>query len=330
MKILIFGGTRHHGRLIVEKLLGEGHDITVFSRGNTVPVFIKDVEFLWGDRHDKDTVKKHLAGRTFDAVIDNIAYTKVDVENLFEVINGNIGHYIFCSSGAVFTHKEFNVVYDDYDVDYSLPEEPTYSSQKRAIEKLLLYPTKGKEPDFPSTILRPTGVEGPNNPYERDNIWFWGRRILDGGPVIVPYDISHPVIWQFVYEADLVNAFISCLNNKDSHNSAFNIVGEEFFTPLELFELQKKILGKETSPVLVADAKIREYKGLEEYIISSNLWVQSVQRAKLKLGYRPTPLEKWVKITLEARLKEIKYKNPTGYTKRNLELEAAEYFGRYR
>ncbi len=35
MKILVFGGTRFFGKKLVERLVSEGHDVTIGTRGKT-------------------------------------------------------------------------------------------------------------------------------------------------------------------------------------------------------------------------------------------------------------------------------------------------------
>ena len=49
MKILIIGGSRFVGPLVVEKLLKKGHDVTIFNRGKIQSNYNK-VKFIQGKK----------------------------------------------------------------------------------------------------------------------------------------------------------------------------------------------------------------------------------------------------------------------------------------
>ena len=68
MRILILGGTSFIGPYQVRYALARGHTVTLFNRGRTNPHMFPEVEKLRGDRNDD---LASLAGRDWDAVIDN-------------------------------------------------------------------------------------------------------------------------------------------------------------------------------------------------------------------------------------------------------------------
>ena len=51
MKILIIGGSRFVGPLIVDKLVSKGHDVTLFNRGRIKSSY-KNIKFIQGDRKE--------------------------------------------------------------------------------------------------------------------------------------------------------------------------------------------------------------------------------------------------------------------------------------
>ena len=67
MKLLVLGGTKFLGRHTVDAALAAGHDVTIFSRGQTNPELYPDVERLTGNR---DGDLGALEGRTWDGVVD--------------------------------------------------------------------------------------------------------------------------------------------------------------------------------------------------------------------------------------------------------------------
>lgn len=40
MKILVFGGTRFFGKKLVERLVSEGHEVTIGTRGKTEDILV--------------------------------------------------------------------------------------------------------------------------------------------------------------------------------------------------------------------------------------------------------------------------------------------------
>ncbi len=99
MKILALGGTRFVGRHIVEAARAAGHEVSVFSRGET-PLPWDDVEHLRGDRGTGDL--ESLRERTWDACIDVSAYLPQAAREAAELLAGNVGHYVFISTASVY------------------------------------------------------------------------------------------------------------------------------------------------------------------------------------------------------------------------------------
>ena len=101
MKLLIIGGTRFLGRAIVNQALAEGHEVTLFNRGQSNPdLYSGDVETLIGDRDGGLGV---LNGRSFDAVIDTCGYVPRLVRDAAEKLKDAVDHYTFISTLSVYS-----------------------------------------------------------------------------------------------------------------------------------------------------------------------------------------------------------------------------------
>ena len=74
MDVLIIGGTRYMGRIVVQRLLERGDKVTIFSRGTTRPEWWEQIEHIQGNREDQADFAAKLNGKSFDAVIDTQAY----------------------------------------------------------------------------------------------------------------------------------------------------------------------------------------------------------------------------------------------------------------
>ncbi len=62
MKILVIGGTRYFGRYTVEKLVRDGHDVTIASRGNASDDFgdtVKRVRLDSQEGHRRSVFRCH-------------------------------------------------------------------------------------------------------------------------------------------------------------------------------------------------------------------------------------------------------------------------------
>lgn len=74
MKILVIGGTRYFGIHMVNKLLEQGHEVTIATRGKTPDSYGDKVERITIQRTNEESMREALQGKHFDVVIDKIAY----------------------------------------------------------------------------------------------------------------------------------------------------------------------------------------------------------------------------------------------------------------
>src|SRR5690348_14354425 len=94
-RILVIGGTKFIGRLLVQKLAAAGHEIYILHRKSRHP-FSKRVHNLVADRNDAESVRKAVGSVRFDAVYD-LAYdwergtTGRQVEAIAQIFDGKVG-----------------------------------------------------------------------------------------------------------------------------------------------------------------------------------------------------------------------------------------------
>src|SRR5262252_9700377 len=99
MKLLVIGGTKFVGRASIEHAAAQGHEVTIFHRGQTEPEGLPAVEHVHGDRDGGLGV---LAGRSWDAVLDTSAYHSRAVRELAAALDGAAGHYTLVSTISVY------------------------------------------------------------------------------------------------------------------------------------------------------------------------------------------------------------------------------------
>ena len=100
MQVLVIGGSRFIGRAVVQRLLMEGHRVTLLNRGQSPDPFGTRVNRVIGDRSDPATLQRALARREFDAVVDVIAFREEDTQAAIDRLRGRIGHLVHVSNWA--------------------------------------------------------------------------------------------------------------------------------------------------------------------------------------------------------------------------------------
>jgi nucleoside-diphosphate-sugar epimerase len=242
MKVLVIGGTRFIGRLLVDELVKEGHDVAVLHR-KPKHDFGRRVENIMADRNDGAALREALSGRRFEVVFDNVydferGTTAAQVEATVHACGERLSRYIFLSSVASYgdglNHKESDPLAPDYHPD-------PYIRHKATTERLLfrMHSQRG----LPVVTFRPPFVYGPNTNYYREQ-FFWDR-LRAGRPIIIPGD-GHRLM-QFAYVNDLVLAMRKAMTEPRAVGEAFNVGDPKPLTQVELVEKLAKIAGVEPS-----------------------------------------------------------------------------------
>ena len=233
MNVLVIGGTLYFGKVIVRKLLARGDTVTLFTRGNTRPDFWDEVEHITGDRTDHEGFVDLLRGRTFDAVIDNLAFRLEDVQAAVKALRGQTGKYLVASTVSTYggpghalawtdpsrrngplridefvdLQAHCPVSEDELDLghvewDYSA-EIHEYAQGKRHIEKYLR-----EVPEFPWVVMRVPATLGPEDPSLR--FWWYMQRVLDGREILLRDGGSN--IFRLGFRDDVAQAFVDAMS----------------------------------------------------------------------------------------------------------------------
>jgi len=200
VKLLVLGGTKFLGRATVEAALAEGHQVTLFHRGQTNPeLFSGAAEKLHGDRaHDLSL----LAGRTWDAVIDTSGYVPHVVRASAETLADAVEHYLFVSSVSVYADlsgpvNEESALAEPAEGrprDRLLEDYSNYGELKALCEQAVAATLPGRH-----ALVRPGLIVGPHDPTGR--FTYWPHRVARGGEVLAPAPPQSRV--QFVDVRDL-------------------------------------------------------------------------------------------------------------------------------
>jgi len=201
LRILVLGGTRFIGPHIAEYARARGHTLTFFNRGRTNPGVLPEVERIQGDRNGE---LGGLAGRRWDAVIDNSGYVPRLVRLSAELLRPNVPHYLFVSSVSVYAgfarpNDEDSPVGRLADESVEKVDGETFGPLKALSENAVraVYGPAG------TTVIRPGLIVGPGD--NTDRFTYWPARAARGGEFAAPGGASDPV--QVIDARDL-SAFI--------------------------------------------------------------------------------------------------------------------------
>src|SRR5438552_1407749 len=102
MNILLIGGTGIISSAVAELAVERGHTVYLLNRGQRANPLGNKIRNLVADKNDRAALKKVLAGLSFDAVANFIAFTAVDVEKDVETFLGKTKQYLVISSASAY------------------------------------------------------------------------------------------------------------------------------------------------------------------------------------------------------------------------------------
>jgi 2'-hydroxyisoflavone reductase len=296
MKLLVLGGTKFLGRHAVDAALAGGHDVTIFTRGQTNPELFPEVERLHGDR-DGDLDALH--GRTWDGVVDTSGYVPRIVRQSAELLHDRVGRYVFVSSISVY--DDFSAPITEASRLAELEDAATeeimehYGALKAACEHVVeeIYGDR-------SARVRAGLIVGPHD--STDRFTYWPRRIALGGEVLGPGDPDAPV--QFIDARDLAAWLVQLA--LEGPGGTYNATGPaQLLTFGQLLDRMRDAIGSDASVVWLDDERVLE-AGVQPWM-ELPLWLPGSEHAgmaradisrALAAGLRFRPVEETIVDTL--------------------------------
>ena len=196
MNIMVLGGTKYIGVHLVNKLLCEGHNVTIGTRGLAKDGFGQRVERLTLDRHDDASLHTALKGRAFDVIYDNLCYDSNDIKRLFDAVEAK--RYVLTSSRGVYHGLDVGHMTDESgfcplshklewcSFDKNNFDGITYYEGKRQAETAVFQTYGG----VPAVAVRFPIVIGSDDDTKR--LGFFVEHIVKGLPMhVVNLDLRH-------------------------------------------------------------------------------------------------------------------------------------------
>lgn len=287
--ILVLGGTRFFGRKLVERLIEEGHNVTIATRGKSVNPFAAQVEHITVDRTDEQAFAKAVEGRTFDIVYDNICYSPNQAKQFCDIFNGKIGKLVFTSTLSTYEANgtpHVEVDFDPYSYEIRMGDTPdfTYGEGKRQAEAVFF-----KHAQFPVVAVRFPIVMGEDD-YTR-RLHFHIEHVLNDEPMGF---LNMDAEMSFILASEAA-AFLHFAGVNDLEGP-YNATSTGTISLQALIEMIEEVAGKRARIALLGDEAHRS-----PYAIPAS-WYMLPTKAQ-EAGFEFSALQSWLSELVEAIVK---------------------------
>lgn len=238
-EILILGGTRFIGRVLVEQLLDDQSiSITLFNRGKSNTHLFPEAKRIVGDRNTTDFLA--IAQQDWDVVIDFSGFEPASLESILPKLKGKVGRYIYISSLSSYRVQEYRdqLMTEDFKTNSCSDDERkdgfgSYGPKKAECERILM-----KADWLDKIILRPAIVYGKYD--YTDRFLFWFHRIRTHKKLILPNGGRE--MSNFTYVGDLAKIILKAIDIEE-HSTFYNVTTHDVCTRRVLFDVMSEELG---------------------------------------------------------------------------------------
>ncbi len=292
LDILILGGTRLLGPPLVQKLSNARHRIAISSRTAQAQSLPPNVVARPGERSDPAHIASLFNEKTYDVVIDNLAYDGDVINNTIQPWTGRIGLYILTSTAWVylvlprrqdpFRENDLPSTASAVDIDPSrcgVPEMTrSYVRGKRLAEQA------AAQLACPVQICRPCMFTGAGDHNGRIH-WFVDRLsegIFGCDDSVLPF--------QLAWVDDVAEAIVRMAEEVRPHLSCRNVAPAETVTIEKLF----RWVAMGTGRPLPHDESGMPRCGDHPFLFTGDMYMNGRGIVTAHPGFRYTPAQEWV------------------------------------
>ena len=253
MHVLFIGGTGLISTAIARQLLQAGHQVTLFNRGKSENRLPDGAVEIRGDRKDYAAFEKTFADKTYDVVVDMVAFHPDDSASAVRAFAGRCGQFIHCSTVCVYSGPVTQIPTTETEAYHSLGG---YGQNKIACEKLLLEAFAKEQ--FPVTIMRPSHSYGEGGSIIRSfgPADTFVDRLRKKKPIVVQGDGNS--LWASCHVDDVARGFVAVMGKATCFGQAYNITGDEWFTWNEYHTQVAEVVGGTLEMVHIPTDTLRE------------------------------------------------------------------------
>jgi len=292
-RILVTGGAGFIGSHLVDELVKEGFEVTVFDDLSTGRIENirhhsekRKIRFIEGDVRRRKDVEEALEGvevvfhlAAITSVPYSVKHSKVTYEvnvdgtrNLLEAcLRSSVERFIYLSTCGVYGEPEYLPVDENHPTNPISPyAEAKLKAEQACMKFQEVYGLK-------TTVFRPFNVYGSR----QRNDWYGGvianfiERLRRGKPPLIYGDGKQTR--DFIYVDDAVRAFMAALNHNDAVGRTFNIATGIPTSINKLAQLLMELFGAEG----IKPQHTSPRQGDIKHIYAN------IEKAKHRLGFEP-------------------------------------------
>jgi 2'-hydroxyisoflavone reductase len=257
LDVLVLGGTGFIGPHLVRLAIARGHRVTIFNRGRHDAELPNGVVRLTGDRNGQLGA---LAGKRWDAVVDDSATNPDWVRQSAQLLKDSVGRYLFTSSTGVY-YPYLKRGLDESTAPHLEVADAKDFSETYGVAKARCEREVEQAFGDRGLVVRPTYIVGPGD--TSDRFPYWPVRLAKGGDTLAPGRPNDPV--QFIDVRDLAEFMMRLL--EEQRSGVYNAVGPRNTLTIPAFlEQARAALDSTATFTWVDDYDFLAAHGIDEAI----------------------------------------------------------------
>ena len=300
MRILVFGGTNYMGPLVVRSLSVQGHQVTIFHRGQTQADLPQGVQEILGERRPIANSAAELRKLAPELVLDMIPFIEQDALEVMGIFSGVARRVVAISSQDVYrafgrvNGKETGAAESMPITEESPLRENLYPYRGEAprdqddprkwmddYDKILVERVVMGDANLTGTILRLPMVYGPRDYQHR--LFSYLKRMDDHRPAILLDEAEAKWRWTRGYVENVAVAIALAVTDERAAGRIYN-VGEPYtLTMSEWVDRIGHVAGWNGRVVFVPAGRLSE--PLRWGIDAEQDMVVDTSRIRRELGY---------------------------------------------
>jgi nucleoside-diphosphate-sugar epimerase len=312
MRILVIGGTSFIGPRVVSRLLEQGHEVTVFHRGESKSEGMPEVSEILGDRASLEDYSSKFKRFAPEVVLDMILFTEEEARAAAQVFKGIARRYVMPSSMDVYRaygrllklergapdpipYKEegpLREVLYPYRSRAKDKDDRAYNYEKILAERVMM----SESDDLPATILRLPAVYGPCDKQHR--LFEYLKPMDDGRPFILLEERKAGWLWSRGFVENVADAIALAVLDERAAGRIYNVSEQAPMTDRDWIMSIARAAGWKGEIITLEHSAMPEH--LADDAPYDNHLVADSTRIRRELGYEErVSLDEALKLTIE-------------------------------